>query len=98
MNGANHLTWKWYRYGPNKKYECWEVVNLITKHKVLTSTEEASLKIIELAYALKMGLPKPLNFRPLEYKAKDLEGIPLSAQRYWNWDGKELSYDTIDYE
>lgn len=46
--------------------------NLATKKSILTSTEEACLKIIELAYTLKTGGHKPLNHRPLEQKAKKL--------------------------
>lgn len=93
-----HLTWKWYKYGPNEKYDCWEVINLATNSRVLTSTESACIKIIELAHALKTGQPKPLNHKTLESKAKFLEQIPFEAQRYWKWNGETLKYDTKAYE
>lgn len=95
---TTNLKWKWYEYGINTKYDCWQVKNLATKKSILTSTEEACLKIIELAYTLKTGKRKPLNHRPLEQKAKHLEAIPLNAQRHWDWTGETLTYDTTGFK
>lgn len=92
-----HIQWKWHQYGRHSTYDCWQVVNLLTKRRVLTSTEEACLKIIELAYTLKTGADKPLNQKTLERKAKDLEGISVLKHQYWNWDGKTLNYNTSGF-
>lgn len=92
------LTWKWYRYGIHAKYDCWCVQNLLTNKYILTSTEEACLKIIELAYTLKTGQEKPLNHKTLEEKARVLEGLAMNARRYWNWNGQTLAYDTSEYD
>lgn len=93
------LSWKWYTYGPHPRYDdSWIVINEITKREVSTSTESACVKIIELAYALKTGQPKPLNQSQLEKKAKHLENIPIQYQHYWDWNGRKRSYNTINYE
>lgn len=93
------LSWKWYTYGLHPRFpDAWFVRNNLTRRSVTTSSESACIKIIELAYALKTGQPKPLNQSALEYKAKVLESIPLHAHRYWAWSGKKLLYDTSDYD
>lgn len=94
MKLIDSLSWKHYNYGTHKRFKCWCVVNTRSRKYVLTSTESAALKIIELAWALSNGLNKPLNHTVLERKAKLLEGIPITAHRYWNWDGKKLTYLT----
>lgn len=89
------IDWKWYTSGKCPVYTgAWVVVNRATGRFARVSSESATLKVIELGYALRMGEDKPLNHKTLEQKAKYIEGIPMRAEHFWTWNGKPLAYET----
>lgn len=89
------IDWRWYRYGKSTRYpDAYVVQNRATGHAIRCSSENAALKIIELAFALKTGQAKPLNHKTLEQKAYWLENIPMHAERYFTWNGRTLTYET----
>lgn len=95
------LHWRWYSIGESTRYPgAWVAVNRATDQRVLCSSENAALRIIELAYALKHGDAKPHNHKTLETKARCLENIHGRAARYYTWDrsGPALAYDTEPFD
>lgn len=87
------ITHKHYKYGQVEGKDYWYVTNIITKRIVNTSSESAARKIVELAVAIREGLPKPFNHSTLERKAKTIEGLDNpKIDRYYKWDGKPRAY------
>lgn len=93
------MEWNWYETSSVYKhidgvwYPMTEVINHATGQIVYVGDDASAIDLIELAYALKMGQPKPFDSDYLEPLAKTLEGIVEPYHRYVRWNGRELSYD-----
>lgn len=97
---VNALHWRWYSYGETNRFpESYIVVNRATNRSIYCTSENAALRIIELAFALKTGGKKPFNHKTLEAKAQHLEGISYNVRQFWTWSGKRtLTYETDDHD
>lgn len=94
---ADTVDWRWYTIGKSLLYPgAWVAVNRATNTTILCSSESAALRIVELAYALKHGHPKPHNHKTLEQKARVLENVNGRAARYFTWGrmDRPLAYAT----
>lgn len=95
------VNWKWYTITQTMSTK-FEVKNNITEQVIQVTSENAALKVIELAYALRGGEEAEWQDPSLQEKAKRLEGYGKKHEHFVHWDDKIVPYGrhqdkAIDY-